>query len=69
MKDTKVDMYECLITDAERRIGSYIVQGGDSNDPYVRQQVAKIVKWSNKVCALLGIDIYTNSATKRKEVD
>jgi len=47
-------MFKCqgyldLVIDAEHRIGSYIADGGSSEDPYVKKQVKLIHEWLEKI--------------------
>lgn len=40
-----LNKFEKLIRDAEWRIGSYIAQGGNQEDIYVKEQIARIRRW------------------------
>lgn len=40
-----LNKFEKLIKDAEWRIGSYIAQGGNQEDKYVKEQIVRIHKW------------------------
>lgn len=43
---------QALIEDAERRLGSYIAQGGRVEDQYVQDQNARIRKWEAEAAEL-----------------
>ena len=41
--------YEALIRSTKRLIGNYIINGGGSEDKYVKDQIEKVKQWEQKL--------------------